>query len=85
MVEQELLHLTMIGYQLGSTFCQKGLHRGGMHIFVRTDQHFSKIDIYHHCKGQDFEISAVQLVSKTSNLIVLSLYRAPSGDVKIHY
>jgi hypothetical protein len=52
-----------------------------MHIFVRTDLHFSKTDIYYHCKGQDFEISAIQLVSKTYNLIVLSLYRAPSGDV----
>jgi hypothetical protein len=50
-------------------------------IFVRTDQHFSKIYISHHCKEQDFEICAIQLITKTSNLIILSLYRAPSGDV----
>jgi hypothetical protein len=80
-VEQKLLHLTMIGYLLGSSFCQKGLQRGGIHIFVSTDQHFSKIDISHHCKEQDFEISTVMLVTKISNLIMLNLYRAPSGDV----
>jgi hypothetical protein len=79
-VEQKLLHLTMIGYLLGSSFCQKGLQSGGMHIFVRTDQHFSKIDISHHCKEQDFEICAVLLVTKISNLIMLNLYRAPSRD-----
>jgi hypothetical protein len=50
-------------------------------IFVRTDQHFSKIDISHHCKEQGFKIYAIQLVTKTCNLIILSLYRAPSGDV----
>jgi hypothetical protein len=49
-------------------------------IFVRTDQHFSKTDIPIHCKEQDFEICAIQLVTKTSNLIILSLYRA-SFDV----
>jgi hypothetical protein len=50
-------------------------------IFVRTDQHFSKIDISHHCKEQNFEIYAVQLATEPSNLITLSLYRAPSRDV----
>jgi exonuclease III len=51
-------------------------------IFVRKDQHFNKIDISHHHKEQDLEICAILLVTKTSNLIILSLYRAPSGDVK---
>jgi exonuclease III len=59
----------------------KKAYRGNVCILVRTDQHFSKNDISHHCKGQDFEICAIQLVTKTSDLIILSLYRAPSGDV----
>jgi hypothetical protein len=50
-------------------------------IFVRTDQYFSKIDISHHCKGQDFEMYASQVVTKTSNLILLSVYTAFSGEV----
>jgi hypothetical protein len=49
-------------------------------IFVKKDQHFNKIDISHHCK-EDLEICAILLVTKTANLIILSLYRAPSGDV----
>jgi hypothetical protein len=79
MVEQEVLHLIMNSYLLGSSFCQKDIQRGGMCIFVRTDQNFSKIDIPHHCKEQDFEICTIQLVTKTSNLIILILYGASSG------
>jgi hypothetical protein len=70
MVEQGLLHLMMDGYSLCSSFCQKGLQRGGMCIFVNTNQHFNKIDISHHCKEQDFEICAIQLVTETSHIII---------------
>jgi hypothetical protein len=33
-----------------------------------------------HCK-EDFEICAIQLVPRTSNPIILSLYRTASGEV----
>jgi hypothetical protein len=72
MVEQELLHLTMNGYLLGPSLCQKDLQMGGVRIFVRTDQHFHKTDISHHCKEHDFEICAIQLVAKPSNPIILA-------------
>jgi exonuclease III len=49
--------------------------------FVKTHQHFSKIDIFHNCNEQDFESCAIQLVTKTSHLIILSLYSAPSGEI----
>jgi hypothetical protein len=81
MVEQDLLHLSINGYQLGSRFCRKELQRGGVCIFVKKDQHFSKINISPHCKEQEMEICAIQLVTKSVNLIILGLYRAPSGDV----
>jgi hypothetical protein len=80
MVEQALLHLTLAGYLLGSSFCRLKLQRGGVCIFVRKDQCFNKIDISHHCKEQDLEICAIQLETKTCKLIIISLYRAPSGD-----
>jgi hypothetical protein len=52
-----------------------------VYIFVKTDQHFSQIDISQCCKEQNFKISAIQLVSKTTHL-TLSLYRAQTGKVK---
>jgi hypothetical protein len=80
MVEQDLLHLTLDGYLLGSSFCRQNLQRGGVCIFIKKDQCFNKIDISHHCKEQDLEIYAVQLETIACNLIILSLYGAPSGD-----
>jgi exonuclease III len=56
------------------------LQRGGVCIFVRKDQCFNKTDISHHCKEQDLAICAIQLDIKTCKLIIISLYRAPSGD-----
>jgi hypothetical protein len=80
MVEQDLLHLTIDGYLLGSSFCRQRLQRGGVCIFVKKNQCFNKTGISHHCKEQNLEICAIQLDTKTSNLIILSLYKAPSGD-----
>jgi hypothetical protein len=76
MVEQELLHFTMNGYLLGSSFCRKDLQRGGTFILLRTDHYFSKIDISHRCKEQDFEIRAIQLETETSNLIYIKLVQS---------
>jgi exonuclease III len=53
---------------------------GDVCISVRNDQRFNKIDIWHHCKEQDLEICAIHLETKTCNLTIISLYRAPSGD-----
>jgi hypothetical protein len=72
MVEQELLHLTMNGYLLGSSFCRKDLQQE-LHVFL-----LGQINI---AVKLIFLICAIQLVTKTSNLIMLSLYRASSGDV----
>jgi hypothetical protein len=80
MIEQDLLHLTLDGYLLGSSFCRQNLQRGGVCIFVKKDQCLNKIYISHHCKEQDLEICAIQLETKTSNLIILRLYTALSGD-----
>jgi hypothetical protein len=59
---------------------QKDLQNGGVYIFVTTDQHFSKTDISHCCKEQVFEICEIQLLTKISNLIIISLYKTPPGD-----
>jgi hypothetical protein len=49
-------------------------------VFVQKDLYFSKIDISHNCKEKDLEICAVELEIKASKLIILSLYREPTGD-----
>jgi hypothetical protein len=76
--EQDLLHLTLQGYTLGSSFCRKDLQKGGVCIFVRKDLNANKIGISHYCTEKDLEICAVELETEASKLIILSLYRAPT-------
>jgi hypothetical protein len=79
-VEDHLLHLNLPGFLVGSSFCQENLQRGGVCIFIGKDKCFKKLHILYCCKEQVLEISAVQVETKTSDIINLSLYRAPSGD-----
>jgi hypothetical protein len=80
MEEQELQCFTLTGYTLGSTFCRKHLKGGDMCIFVHEDMNVNKINIAHKCRETDLEICAVEIETEASKLIVLSLYRAPTGD-----
>jgi hypothetical protein len=47
-------------------------------IFVTENQNFNKIDISLQCVEQILEVCAIELETKSSNLRILTLYRAPS-------
>lgn len=53
-VEHELLHLTITCYLLGSNLSHKGLQRGGVCIFVKTNQHFRKNLCFSSLEGAQF-------------------------------
>jgi hypothetical protein len=74
MEEQELLHLTLSGYKLGSSLSRKHLQRGGVCTFVRKDQNVNKIDNLQNSREKDLEICAVEIETGESKLIVLSIY-----------
>ena len=79
MEEQDLLHFTLPGYILGSSFCHQNLQQGGVCIFVRRDPYFSKINILCNCEEKYLEICAVELGTK-SELHTLSLYSVSIRD-----
>jgi len=58
----------------------KHLQRGGVCIFVHKDLNFNEIDISHNCREKDLKVCAVELEIEASKLIVLCIYRAPTGD-----
>jgi hypothetical protein len=60
----DLLHLTLPGCILGSSFCQQNLQKGGVCIVVCKDVYFSKINIPCNCKEEDMEICAIELETK---------------------
>ena len=62
MEEQDLLHFTLAGYILGSSFC--------LCVFVRKYPHFRKINISHTCKERDLEIFSMELETISSTLFI---------------
>jgi hypothetical protein len=67
-------------YTLGASYCRENIAKGGVSIFVKKNLKFKQIDIKHHCNEQDIECCVVQLESKFSDIYVLAVYRAPTGD-----
>lgn len=55
MEEQDLLHLTLKGSILRSSFCHKTLQKEGVGIFVRKYLYFCKINLSHNCKEEDLK------------------------------
>ena len=53
---------------------------GGGCIFVHEDLEFSPISLDKYCKEKDIEVCAVRLKITPIQLIILAIYRSPSGN-----
>jgi len=71
--EEELALLHADDYVLGSCYCRKLKHKGGVCIFVHNSMKFSFLD-------QVCEVCAIHLNSSIDKLCILSVYRSPSGN-----
>jgi hypothetical protein len=70
---------TIPKYKLGANYCRKELKNGGVCIYILETLKFLNIDLQKHCNEQDIEIAAVQIRIYKKNVIIFSMYRAPSG------
>jgi hypothetical protein len=68
MEEKDLMNLTVTGYSLSSSYCCQNLQRGRVCIFVREHESFNKTDTSLNCEEQTFEVCAIELETKSSNL-----------------
>ena len=70
-------------YKLGAQYSRQNLKNGSVSIYIHHKLPFSKINLLKHCKEQDIEICAVQLKLQENTVIILCLYRAPSGNLEL--
>jgi len=70
------------GYILGTKYCRMNQKHGGVTIFVHETLTYSNIDLAKFCNDHDFEVCAVKLQISSSKIIVLCVYRPPSGNVE---
>jgi hypothetical protein len=85
MTAPEILQVNLENYTLGASYCRENIAKGGVSIFLKNNRKFKQIGITHHCNEQDIECCVVQLESKFSNIYVLAVYRAPTGDFESSY
>jgi len=79
--EAEITKLTLEGYRLASTYCRKDHLGGGVCIFVKNGILYQRITLNHLCKEKSIEICAIKQQFTSLTLIILCIYRAPTGDI----
>jgi Na+-translocating ferredoxin:NAD+ oxidoreductase RnfC subunit len=52
----------------------------GVCIYICEDLKFSTINLHKYCKEQILEISGIQIEINEAKIMILSTYRAPSGN-----
>jgi hypothetical protein len=67
-------------YKLGSKYCRHEFKNGGVCIFIHEDLDFFSISLDRYCKEKDIEVCAVKLNITPIQLIILAIYRSPSGN-----
>jgi hypothetical protein len=81
MMEQELQSISMPGYKLASSYCREKHLKGGVCIFVKENVLYQTMDLRRVCREKTFGTCAVKLQIASTKLIVLCIYRAPSGNL----
>ena len=66
--------------KLGSKYCRHEFKNGGVCIFIHEDLEFFSISLDKYCKEKDIEVCAVKLNITPIHLIILTIYRSPSGN-----
>jgi hypothetical protein len=76
--EIEITHIPK--YKLGAKYCRLKLKNGGVCIYIMDNLIYSNICTQKYNKEQNFEICAIQINTQENNVIILCIYRAPSGN-----
>jgi len=78
--DYEIDNLLIDQFKLGSKFCRHEYKNGGVCIFVHKDLDFFSISLDKYCKEKDTEVYAVRLKITPVQLIILAIYKSPSGN-----
>lgn len=78
MVPDEMYHLTIMDYELGSCYCRGSGHGGSVILCkptweIKPLEQYTQLSIEHHC-----EVSAIEIV--VLNFILITVYRPPAGN-----
>jgi exonuclease III len=67
-------------YKLSAKFCRKQLKNGGSCIYMHESINSEAIATEHVYKEKDLELCAIKLSLRKINIVLIVIYRSPSGD-----
>jgi len=79
--DEELEGMTFNKYTLGAKFCRKVHKGGGMCILIEENLHFTNINMDKYSKEMEIEICAIRIHTPSCKIVVVTVYRSPTGDV----
>jgi hypothetical protein len=77
----ELQQTLLDGYSLGDGYCRVSYEKGGVCILVQEKLRYTSIVLAKHFKDKDFEVCAIKIYLNTKKVCIITIYRAPSGNV----
>ena len=80
----EIDKLFLEDYILASSFCRETSLGGGVCILINQRLKYKAITLGSFCHEKTFEVCAVKLSLESQEIVVLCIYRAPSGDL-VHF
>lgn len=90
MDEDNIKTFSIAGYQRATSYFRNALNWGGCAIWAKDGVNYKKISLERHCVDQDIEICGI--VCKNyfqqnikSDLLLLLLYRSPTGNYEVFY
>jgi len=72
--------MTIEYYKLGTKFCRHQCKNGTVCIFVHESIDFHSVSNHHICKEKDLEICAVKLNLSKIKIVIITIYRSPTGN-----
>jgi len=67
-------------FKLGIKFCRHQFKNGGVCIFVHESKDVESVPTHHICKEQDIEIYAIKLNLPKFKIVIVTIYRSPTGN-----
>jgi len=82
--EESSKYFNIETYNLGNIFCRKNHKFGGVAIFVKNTITYEKVPL-NVCSEKDFEVTAIQFRSENEKIILVGLYRSPTGNINVFF
>jgi hypothetical protein len=78
--EYEINNILIDNYDLGARYCRTTYKNGGVCIFIHNSIKFSNVSLDKYCVEKDVKVSACKLTPSNVKIIVITVYRAPTGN-----